>query len=177
MKRSLLYIICSVIMTSLLVLPAYAAKDSPVKIGIVDTQKILREAKAARSARDIILKDVNAKKVTLAERQKKISQMENELKGTEKKLSAADRKEKSEKLAQEVKELKRLGSDFNEELKKKNVELTRRLIGEIRSVARNLVRDENYTVILEKGTQALVAADDAVDVTDKIIKLYDAQKR
>ena len=173
MKQLLFFIGCVVLVVSLMALPAFAA----VKIGIIDIQKVLREAKAAKSVQDAFLKDVNAKKATLAERQKKISQMDNELKNAGKKLSAAERKERKEKLDKEIKELNRHSSDFNEELKKKNVELTRKLIGEIRDVAKTLANDENYTVILEKGAAAVVASDDAADVTDKIIRLYDAGKK
>jgi len=172
-KQLLFFIGCVVLVASLMALPAFAA----VKIGIIDIQKVLREAKAAKSVQDAFLKDVNAKKATLAERQKKISQMDKELKSAGKKLSAAERKEKNEKLAKEIKEFKRQGSDFDEELKKKNVEMARRLIGEIRDVAKTLANDENYTVILEKGAAAVVAADDAADVTDKIIGLYDARNK
>ena len=173
MKQLLFFIGCVVLVVSLMALPAFAA----VKIGIIDIQKVLREAKAAKSVHDAFLKDVNAKKADIAERQKKISQMDNELKNAGKKLSAAERKERKEKLDKEIKELNRHSSDFNEELKKKNVELTRKLIGEIRDVAKTLANDENYTVILEKGAAAVVASDDAADVTDKIIRLYDAGKK
>ena len=176
MKRSLLAgALLIAALLALPVMPALAAKETPVRIGVIDVQRILREAKAVKSVRDVFLKDLDTRRIALTERSDKVRQMEKEIKDAEKRMSAAEKKEKNEKLAREVKELKRLGSDFNEEMKKKNVELTRKLIGEIRDVARTFARNEGFTVIMEKGT--LFAADEAADVTDKIIKLYDAQKR
>jgi len=66
-------------------------------------------------------------------------------------------------------------SDLDEELKKKDAELTRKLIDEIRQVIRTLVKDEGFTLILEKNS--LIHADDAINITDKVIRLYDGQKK
>ncbi len=78
-------------------------------------------------------------------------------------------------IASEVKELKYLRSDLEEELKKKDAELTQKLIGELREIVRAFSKKENYTLIMERS--AVVAADDAIDITDKIIQIYDAQKK
>ena len=60
-------------------------------------------------------------------------------------------------------------------MKKKDAELTRKLIGEVREIVTALSKKENYTLILEKS--AVVTSDNAVDITDKIIQLYDGQKK
>ncbi len=89
-------------------------------------------------------------------------------------MAPAVRKEKTERLTQEVKELRRLRSDLEEELKKKDAELTRQLLKEIREVVQEYLKKQKFTVILEK--RSVVASDDAIDITDKIIKLYDTVK-
>ena len=152
-----------------------AKKDAGIKLGVIDTAKIMRESKAARNVQAIFLKDLEAKRGILAAKEKEIRQMEEELKKPEKKLSDETRREKTDKLAKEIKELKRLGSDQEEELKKKDAELAQKLIGELREVVNAFSKKENYTLILEKS--AVVASDDAIDITDKIIQIYDGQKR
>jgi outer membrane protein len=161
----------------LLAMPAAAAgaKEAPLKIGIIDVQKIMRESKAARNAQDVFRKDLEAKRTVLMAKEKEARAIENALKGNDPKLTPAVRKEKGEKLAQEVKELKRLGADLEEDLKKKDAELTQKLIGEILQVVKALQKSENMSLILEK--RAVVVADEAIDITDKVIKLYDGQKK
>lgn len=155
-------------------LPVWAAKDAPVKIGIIDVQKILRESKAARNAQAVFVKDMEAKRAQLIAKEKEIQALDEELKNANARLSDESRKEKAERLAREVKEFRRLDADMGEELKKKDVELTQKLLGEVRRIVQSFAKSEKYTLILEKN--AVAASDDAIDVTDRIIKLYDAGK-
>ena len=151
---------------------AYAAK---VKIGLIDIQKIMRESKAAKNARDIFLKDREAKRALLREKQEKARIVQEELKVRGREMSVSDRKQKTDKLEREIKELRRLRSDLEEELKKKDEGLARKLLKEIREVVQKFLKKQKYTVILEK--KSVAAADDAIDITEQIIKLYDSQKK
>jgi len=78
-------------------------------------------------------------------------------------------------MAQELKELKRLESDSNEQLKKKDAELTQKILVDIQQILKQFSKSENYSMIFEKKTALVVG--ESFDVTDKIIKLYDAQKK
>jgi len=151
---------------------AYAAT---VKIGLIDIQKIMRESKAAKNARDIFLKDRESKRALLMEKQEKAQVLQEELKKSGGDMSVSDRKQKTDELEREVKELKRLRSDLEEELKKKDEGLALKLLKEIREVVQEFLKKEKYTVILEK--KSVAAADDAIDITEQIIKLYDSQKK
>lgn len=174
MKR--LFITAAIVIGFLLAtMPALASKEPPVKIGIIDTQKILRESKAARAAQSAFLKDLEAKRAIFQAKEKEVRLLEEELKTIDPKIIPEVRQQKAEKLAQEVKELKRSGADMEEELKKKEVELTRKLLSEIAQIVKTFAKSERYTVILEKT--AVVASDDAIDITDRIIKIYDAGKK
>jgi outer membrane protein len=151
--------------------PLYAAD---VKIGVIDTQKIMRESKAAQSARATFLKDVEARRNTLNGKQKEIQTLQEEIKSKGKDMAESVRKEKNEKLGQEIREFNRLKSDFEEELKKKDAELTQKLLKEIHEVVNEYRKKEKYAIIHDK--QTLVSYDEAIDITDKIIKLYDVVK-
>lgn len=152
---------------------AMAAKDAPLKIGIVDINKIMQESKAAKNAQAVYLKDLEAKKAIYKEKREKVAALEKDLKSTNPKSAAW--KEKREKLAQEAKELKRLGNDLDDELKHKNAELTEKIALDLQQILKTFAHNENYSLILEKKT--VLTADEGIDVTDKIIELYDAQKK
>lgn len=172
MKRS--YLLCCIFVMGIFLMPAVAAAGD-VKIGIVDIQKIMRESRAAKDAQAVFLKEVEAKRAILISREKDVRKMEEDVKNLSAKTSADVRQEKVDKLAKEVRELKRLGSDFDEELKRKDAELAQKLLAEIRQILKSYSKKEDYTIILEKNT--VLVSDDAVDITDRIIRLYDAQKR
>jgi outer membrane protein len=151
------------------------AATASVKIGTIDLQKILRESKAAKTAKAVLLKDVGEKRAQLVAKDKEIKVLDQELKDQNAKLSSDERQIKAEKLSREVKELRRLDADLTDELKKKEIALTQKLLAEIRRVAQTYLKDMKYTLILEKNN--LIASDDAVDATESIIKLYDAQSK
>jgi outer membrane protein len=149
------------------------AENPSLKIGFVDIAKILTESKAGKNARTIYQKDFESKKAIVKEKGDKIANLEKDLKNT--KQNSPAWKDKREKLAQEVKELKRLESDSNEQLKKKDAELTQKILVDIQQILKQFSKSENYSMIFEKKTALVVG--ESFDVTDKIIKLYDAQKK
>jgi len=166
-----------VVIGILLAMPCVSARvqaAGPVKIGIIDVQKILRESRAAKNAQAVFKKDLEAKRAQLIAKDKEIKALDEELKHPQSRLSDQIRKEKTDILAREVKEFRRLDADMGEELKKKDVEMTQKLLGEIREVVQSFAKSEKYTLILEKS--AVAASDDAIDVTSRILKLYDAKK-
>jgi outer membrane protein len=180
MKKSLL-VLASLALTMILTIPVAVwsadKKDGGagvLKIGVIDMQRIMRDSKAVKKVRDAFQQDVQAKRATLTAKEKEVKLLDEELKGSAPKLSPEALKEKSEKLAREGKELARFRDDLTEELKKSNNELTRKVIGEIVGIAKSLSRKEHYAVILEKN--AVVTSDEAIDLTDKIIKFYDEGK-
>ncbi|MBW1774889.1 MAG: OmpH family outer membrane protein [Deltaproteobacteria bacterium] len=145
------------------------------KIAIVDTQKVLQESKAAKEARTSLLADIKKKRALFQRKQEEARQLQKELSRQSKDASPDALQEKREKLAQEVKSLKRLKVDMEEDLRRKNMELTKKILREIREVVKDYRKKKKYTVILEKKT--VIAADDSIDITEQIIKLYDKKKK
>jgi outer membrane protein len=148
------------------------AENAP-KIGFVDISKIMRDSKAAKSARAVFQKDLESKKATLKEKGDKVANLEKDLKNN--KQGSPAWKEKQEKLAQDVKEFKRLESDFNEQLKKKDAELTQKILGDVQQILKQFSKNEKYSIIFER--KAALVVEDNFDITDKIVKIYDAQKK
>jgi Skp family chaperone for outer membrane proteins len=63
---------------------------------------------------------------------------------------------------------------LEEELNKKNVELTQKILKEVGELVCEDFEKKNYSVILEK--KSVVISDDDLDITDEIIRLYDMRK-
>ena len=155
--------------------PFWAAQaTAAVKIGIIDVHRIMRDSQAAKNARAVLAKDIEAKRAQLMAKDKEIKALDEELKNPKIKLSEEIRKQKADKLARDVKDFRRLDADMGEELKKKDAELTQKLLGEIRQIVQSFSKSEKYTLILEKS--AVVTSDDAIDITTRIMKIYDAKK-
>jgi len=160
---------------TILFMTTATACAASVKIGIIDTQKIMRDSRAAKDARGIFLMDLEKKRAELRENQIEIQQKEKALREKQKEMPAETFRAERDKLARDVKELRRLKNDMEEELKKKDASLTREILQEVVEIVRRYTTQKKYTVVLEK--KAVVAFDDAADITDDIIKMYDAEKK
>jgi outer membrane protein len=149
-----------------------AESVSPVKIGFVDTNKIMRDSKAAKKAREIFQKDLEAKKGIIKAKSDKVVNLDKDLKNVKK--DSPGWKEKNEKFVKEVNELRNLERSLNEELRKKDLELTQKIYADVEKILKKIVTSEKYSIIFERKTILLV--EDGFDLTDRVIKIYDAQK-
>jgi outer membrane protein len=150
------------------------ASAAKLKIGIIDTQKIIQKSKAARDARGAFLMDVESKRSILKSKEKEVRRLGAELKKGAS-VAPGETTAKREALARQAKELKRLKTDLEEELKKKDREMTRKLLVQIREVVEGYREKKKFSLIMER--KMAVAWDEALDISDDIIKRLDATKK
>lgn len=182
MKKEMRYFVwmASVLMIILLALPAWAAPKAAagaaggLKIGMVDMQKILRESKNSLKVRTAFMKDVEKKQAAIATKEGEVRKLEEEF-GRLDPAAMDARKKKGDQIKHEMRELQYLREDAEGELKRKEVEITQKVIGEIMLIVRNYARSERFTVILDR--MAVITAEESIDITDRILKLYDAPKK
>lgn len=162
------------IISFLLVLLGFLASSAlaaDLKIGVVDIQKIIRESKAGEEARASFAKEVESKRKIISAKEDALKGIEDELR----KASAQERAQKEEKLVKEAKDVKRLKDDLQEELRKKDAEMGQKLVREIVDIVKKVAEEGKYTLIIEKR-QSVLYAQDAVDITGKVVEKYNSQK-
>jgi outer membrane protein len=169
MKRILLTLSIISLMGFVFITSAYAAD---IKIGVIDTQRIVAESKAGIATRTLFSKEVQENNSRLQTKQKEVQALQEELNTKGKGMDAVALAEKQEKYSKAYKELTRMKNDMTQDLEARDNELTQKLLKAIGDIVVQYSQNEKYTLILEKGS--LVSYDNAVDITDKIIQLYDA---
>lgn len=151
--------------------PSYSAD---MKIGIIDTNKIINDSKAGKSASVVFNKERETKQAALSAKQKEAQSIQEELATKAKDMTSAAYTEKSAALTKASKEFSRLKSEMEDDLKAKQTSLTSKLLSEISAIVSDYCKKENFTVIFEKSY--IAAYDGSIEITDKIIQLYDASK-
>jgi outer membrane protein len=169
MKRILLTLSIISLMGFVFITSAYAAD---IKIGVIDTQRIVAESKAGIATRTLFSKEVQENNNRLQTKQKEVQALQEELNTKGKGMDAVALAEKQEKYSKAYKELTRMKNDMTQDLEARDNELTQKLFKAVVDIVVQYSQNEKYTLILEKGS--LVSYDNAVDITDKIIQLYDA---
>jgi outer membrane protein len=169
MKRILLTLSIISLIGFVFITSAYAAD---IKIGVIDTQRIVAESKAGIATRTLFSKEVQENNSRLQTKQKEVQALQDELNTKGKGMDAVALAEKQEKYSKAYKELTRMKNDMTQDLEARDNELTQKLLKAIADIVIQYSQNEKYTLILEKGS--LVSYDNTVDITDKIIQLYDA---
>jgi len=158
-------------------MPAMAKKNGkpPKQSKATKQSKAAKESKAAKKARTLLMDELNEKRSVFGRKQDEVRLLEEEIKIKGDGMTESQRREKNDQLGREVKNLQRLKTDLEEELNKKNVDLTQKILQEVSDVIKEFMKKEKYTLILEK--KSVVSSDEAIDITEKILRLYDAKKK
>ena len=147
------------------------------KIGFVDIQKAVNECNAGKDAKKAILKEVEKFQRIIAEKQKELQTMKDNLDKQASMLTPEARATKEKDYQSKLKEFQRWGEDNQNELNQRRVEMERNISIGLVKVIQKLGADEGYTLILERNETIVLFASKAIDLTDKVIKLYDIQKK
>ncbi|HEY7213781.1 MAG TPA: OmpH family outer membrane protein [Thermoanaerobaculia bacterium] len=153
---------------------AAAAPAGPLKIAVIDTEKILLSSQAGKKA----LADL---KKLQEQREGELRAKAQELKDLQTKISEGRLSLAQDKLADlskqyEEKEinLRRQQDDATRELNKKRDEMLGQIDDRVMPVINQVGKDLGYTLIFRKFESGLIYADDALDITSVIIQRLDA---
>jgi outer membrane protein len=140
-----------------------------LKIGVFDIQRIMKESKTVSDYRQDFLKGIELKRKPLLDKEAFVKAIEEKVKKDGSSLSPSDRKAIEEKLANEIKEARRMKEDFDTEAAKMERNLTQKIFSELDAIVRKIDEKENYTIIFEKSAAGIVLLKNTVDITDKIL--------
>ena len=155
--------------------PAAApAASGPVRIAVIDTEKILLSSTAGKKA-------VADLKKLQEQREKELGARAQELKDLQAKLNDGRLSLAQDKLADlskqyEEKEiaLRRAQDDATRELTKKRDEMLAQIDDRVMPVINQVGKELGYTLIFRKFESGLIYADEAVDITNVVIQRIDA---
>lgn len=154
---------------------AFAADSGKGTVGVINIQKIIVESKSGKEAKAVFEKDLETKRAALLVKEKSARAIEDDLKANGAKMKADARKMKEDKLADGIKELRRMEQDVKEDLKKKDSELTSKILKDVLEIAKKVGVESGYSLILQVNQQ-MVYVGNSIDITNEVLKRYDSGK-
>jgi len=153
--------------------PAAAAAQGPIRIAVIDTEKILLSSQAGKKAVADLKKlqeqrenELRARAQELKDLQAKIN--DGRLSLAQDKLSDLSKQAEEKDIA-----LRRLQDDANRELTKKRDEMLGQIDDRVMPVINQVGKELGYTLIFRKFESGLIYADDAIDITSVVIQRLD----
>ena len=168
-------IVLALVLLCCTALPAVAAGE--FKIAYIDLQKALNQSEAGKAAKEKIAQRVKEHETVFDGRQKELKKLKDDLEKQALLLSEEARGAKQRDFDQRLKEFQRATKDAQEEVQQKDADYTRAILEELSKVIQDFGTREGYSMILEKTESAVLYADPKVDVTDSLIKAYDASRK
>jgi outer membrane protein len=148
-----------------------AVSAQELKIGYVNSDRVLREAAPAKAAQAKLEGE-------FSRREKELADMANRLKAAGEKLdkdgptlSETDRGRRQREVVEQQREFERKRREFQEDLAQRKNEELAAVVERANKVIRQIFEAEKYDLILQEA----VFAGPKIDITDKVIKALNAQ--
>jgi outer membrane protein len=167
-KVCALFVFLGLLMASPLV---YA--ETP-KIGYFNVKRVLNESKQGEKGRDAFTKRATELKRVVEKKEAELKALQESLEKKGSMLNDQARKDKEKEYQQKYTDLQRLAQDSNKELQQMEKEMLDRLMLSLNKVIRKFGEEGKYTLILEISTVAYAPKE--IDITDQVIKAFDAAK-
>jgi outer membrane protein len=171
------YVISLFFLTCLATLPLHGALAAEgVKLGYVDMQKVLNLSVAGKAAKEQLSEKVKKYQEQINKKQDELKKLKDVLEKQGSLLSEKAKSDKERDYQQGLKEFQRMTKDAQDDLQAKDEELTRRILGEIEKVVQDYGKQNNYSIIFLRN-ESMIYADEKSDLTDSVLKIFDAANK
>ena len=169
MKSKLSRIVATVLLTGAATLGAQAQE---VKIGYVNSDRILRETNLAKAAETKLQAEFGRREKALMDQETKLRAAAEKLDKDGPALSEAERGRRQRDLIEQDRDLQRKRREFNEDVTQRKNEELAAVVEKANKVIKQIFEQEKYDLI----GQDAIHASPRVDITKKVIDALNAQK-
>jgi len=150
---------------------AFSAQAEEIKIGYVNSDRVLRDAVPAKAAQAKLEAEFSKRDKDLSDLAAKIKSASDKLEKEAPSLSESERTRRQRELLDQDREFQRKKREFQEDLtQRKNEELSV-VVERANKVIKQIYDAEKYDLILQEA----VFAGPRIDITDKVVKALNAQ--
>ena len=146
--------------------PARVAQAQELKIGYVNSERLLREAAPAKAAQTRLEGEFGKREKDLADQGARLKAAAEKLEKDGPTLAESERMRRQRELVEQDRDLQRKRREFQEDLAQRKNEELQGVIERANRVIRQVAEQEKYDVILQEA----IYAGARVDITEKIIK-------
>lgn len=147
-----------------------------VKLGYVDMQKAIQATKAGQKAKKDLEAEFNKRKKALQTKEDDLKKKGEELEKQAMVLSDEVRGKKQKEFQQSMMEFQQLVQKNQQEIQQQERKLTEPILKKLQEVIDETAKKDNYSVILEKRENGVLFSKSELDITDQIVKAFEAKK-
>ncbi len=142
------------------------------RVAVVDLQSVLNNSRKGKEAIKVLEKEFENKKQELDTKEKTLQGLQDEITKRAGFWSDKIKAEKEEEFNKKLKDWRRMQVDLKDEFERKNKNFTDKILMDIIELVREVGKNDGYDLVIEKQNAIYVA--DAIDLTPRVIQLYDS---
>ncbi len=146
-----------------------------IKIGVVDFQRILETSKAGKAAQVEISARGKKMEEDLRLKNEEIRELEKQLQRESMVMSPEMREETQRNVRIKINDLKVLQKRYLDDFKRLEARIINRIQEDVFTLVEKIGDAEGYRLLIEKRAGGVVYAPGNIDITDQVMKAYDAQ--
>jgi outer membrane protein len=155
---------------ALLIAVAAPATAQELKIGYVNSERVMRESNPAKAAQTKLQAEFSKREKELDDAALKLKTAADKLEKDAPTLSESERNRRQRELVEQDRDLQRKRREFQEDLNQRRNEELATVIERANRVIRQIFEAEKYDLVL----QEVIFAGSRVDITEKVIKVLNA---
>lgn len=155
---------------SLLLCTSLSLSAQEIKIGYVNSERVLREAAPAKAAQTRLEAEFGKREKELADQGLRLKAAAEKLEKEAPTLSEGERARRQRELVEQDRDAQRRRREFQEDLTQRKNEELAAVVERANRVIKQIFEQEKYDLILQEA----IFAGPRVDITDKVIKSLNA---
>ena len=171
MKTSALRWITATAFSAIAVMAAMPAAAQDLKIGYVNSERVLRDATPAKAAQAKLEAEFSKRERELNDAATKLKAAADKLEKDAPTLAESERSRRQRELVDQDRDLQRKRREFQEDLNQRRNEELAAVVERANRVIKQIFDTEKYDLIL----QEVIFAGPRVDITEKVIRALNAQ--
>jgi outer membrane protein len=149
---------------------SFGAMAQELKIGYVNSERVLREAAPAKAAQSRLEAEFSKREKEIAEQGARLKAAAEKLEKEAPTLSEAERARRQRELVEQDRDMQRRSREFKEDLTQRKNEELQAVVERANRVIKQIFEQEKYDVILQEA----IFAGPRVDITEKVIKVLNS---
>lgn len=146
------------------------------KIGFINLQEIMQKSNAGKKAQDDFKKFYEKETQEIKSSEKELKKMKEDLDKQSSIMTQSSRSEKESAYQKKLRDYQLLVNDTNEELKKRDQEMTQKLMPGIIKIVRSIAEKEKYTLVVDIATMPVPYYAKENDFSKKVIDEFNKTK-
>lgn len=148
-----------------------------IKVGFVDLQQALQTVEAGKAAKAQLEKEMAKKREQLEKTQAALQKETTEFENRAEVMSASARATKQAELQKKIAEFQKSFGESQMDLQKRERELTKPIIDELRAIVEGIGKTQSFELVLEKNEGAVLYALNGTDLTKEVIENFNKKKK